>query len=186
MIWNTPRRLIFCALMGVALWVTNFTQAHVLTPIAPALPAVLAGFTTPFFLATSYLVARRGFSITATYLVFAALATFNLVMGPPGIHKLLLALLAAGAYDLVLLALKKWPEKGKLLAGFVAFTIVSLVTYVGAFQLLDLPGKDQLMKGLGAFAAIFLIEGLISTWFATWFYKRWLLSQETIRVWNAQ
>lgn len=182
MIWKSPQRLVFATLVGVALWLTNFAQAHALTLVAPALPAVVAGFTTPFFLAISFLATRRHFSITSSYLAFAGLASFNLVMGPPGAHKLVLALLSAGAYDLVLWLL---PGRGlwRLYPGFIVFTAVSLAAYVGAFQMLDLPGKDKLMTGLWAFAAIFLAEGLISTAFAIWFYRRWLLSRDSFRVW---
>ena len=181
-VWQSHERFVFAALVGVALWLVNFAQAHVLTLVNPALPAVLAGFTTPFFLAVSYIVTKRRFAITTTYVVFAGVASFNMVMGPPGVHKLLLALLSAGAYDIALILFpgtKNW----RMFPAFAIYTAVSLATYVGAFVVLNLPGKDKLLTGLAAFAVIFFVEGLISTGVAILFYRKWLLTLETVRKW---
>lgn len=184
MIWNDRGQFIFVALLGVLLWVINLSQAHILGPISAALPAVIAGFTTPFILTISWLITRKKFSITTTYVAFSCMATFNLVMGPPGIHKIFLALLAGLSFDLALMGLKRLlGQRIALYAAFTFYTIVSMATYVGAFVVLDLPGKEKLLNTVFVFAAVFYIEGLISVTIASTFYNRWLKTIPIVQEW---
>ncbi len=170
--------------MGVLLWIFSFTQAHLLGPISAALPAVVSGFTAPFVLSLSWLITRKKFAFTTSYVAYGCIATFNLVMGPPGIHKIFLTLIAGIAFDLTLWGVQRVSsELIKLYIAFMVFTIVSMANYVGAFIVLDLPGKDKLLDTVFAFAAVFFIEGLISIAVALFFYNQWLSTIPTIQEW---
>lgn len=157
--------------LAAVLFSCNIFANMVLTPIAPALAGVVAGFTVLFALSLAYLITNRWGVVTATFTLYCTAAVPTLIIGPPGVYKIILGLAAGFATDTVM---RLGPRKyfiNLILAPF-AFAGVFIVTFLYLFSTFDIPGYDQFLKVVPFVAAIFVVEGIISCLFAGHLYER--------------
>lgn len=172
-VFGNARAAIYAAILGVALNAINFLPATILTPLGfgSALAAIWGGLTAPFFFAFASLVTRRYGTVMILYISYSLLAMPTFVMGPPHPYKPVLALMAGLAYELGILLGGGFRHRS-LYVAITIFTIISIVNYVMAFRILDLPGREILEKSILVFGAVFLVLSWIATALAIKFHKR--------------
>lgn len=157
--------------LAALLFAPNLIANTFLTPIAPALGGIVAGFTVFFALALASLFTNRWGVVTATFTLYCTAAVPTLIIGPPGVYKIILGLAAGFATDTVM---RFGPRKYfiNLILGPLAFSAVFIVTFLYLFRAFDIPGYDKFLTVLPFVAAIFIVEGTISCIFAGQLYER--------------
>jgi len=135
----------------------------------PFITGFATGFTVPFFFAITYLQTKRIGSVTLLWTLYSILAIPTVLMGPPGVYKVVIGILAGAAYDLGVFVFRRGTFS--LFAGITLYTAALIALFLLAYNFLDLPGKEQITTLAWLVGSIFWIEGIISTALGVWFYR---------------
>lgn len=182
------------ATIGTATWVAAMLSGQIIVLVSgvPASSAVLNGFVVPFLLVLGVRTVRHPWSVTIAFTTYGILSIPFLLLGPPGVHKVVVAFLAGVIADLVLLAVpKKFGHASYVLAFSVWGLALAGVAWL-AFQIeaLALPGKEQFLQVFPVLTAIFVVEAAAASLVASVLFKsRKLDSHPTVnrlRVWIQQ
>ena len=164
---KTWKEILSLAVMGAAAWVAAMLsgQLIVLATGVPASSAVLNGFVVPFLLAMAVRTVRHPWSITLAFSTYGVLAVPTVLLGPPGAHKVVVALLAGLAADL---GLRVAQARLRHTAFALAFAIwgallAALARLAFEIDMLELPGKEQFLKVFWVLTAIFVIEAVAAS-----------------------
>ena len=161
---NGLRLWIIAGGFGGALFAMNLAFGAGLTYASgqPGLSGLVTGFTTAFVLFGVVAITRRFGAVTIAFTLYCLLAVPTVLMGPPGIYKILVGFAAGLALDIVLYV-AKYRFVGFLI-GFVGYVAVLLVGTYGAFMYLNLPQIERFRSAMLALAAIFTVQGWVGAW----------------------
>lgn len=170
--------LIALVTIGVATWVAAMSLGHfvVLLSGIPASSGLLNGLVVPFLLVLGARAMPTKWSVTIPFLVYGALSIPVLLLGPPGPHKILVALIAGIFTDISLRILEKLPNKH--LSYMVAFSIWGVLLALLArlaYHFLALPGKDKFIEAFWTLTAIFVVEAAIGSFLASRIFDKYRL-----------
>lgn len=171
------KSIIALVTIGVATWVAAMSLGHfvVLLSGIPASSGLLNGLVVPFLLVLGARAIPTNWSVTIPFLVYGALSIPVLLLGPPGLHKILVALVAGVATDILLRITEKLP---KHLAYMVAFSIWgALLAGLArlAYHFLALPGKDKFIEMFWTLAIFFVVEAAIGSFLASRIFDKYSL-----------
>jgi hypothetical protein len=121
------------------------------------------------------LIAKSKFNITIAFTVYGALATFTLLLGPPGVQKIPVAFIAGILTDLAFLLFYKILKIRKSWSYCFAFSIWGGLLAVLArilYEVMELPGKEKFLELFVVMVVIFVIEAAIASFFAVKIYEK--------------
>jgi len=161
------RNLLWLITVGIATWVVAAStgQLIVFATGVPASSSLLNGFIVPFLLVFGVLPSKSKFPITVAFTIYGILATFTVLLGPPGIHKFFVALVAGLTTDLLILLLYKKLKINKALSYCIAFAIWgSLLAVLArvAYEIIELPGKESFLELFWVMVVVFVVEAAIA------------------------
>jgi len=152
--------------VGIATWISAMLtgQFIVLLTNIPASSAILTGFIVPFLLIFGAKVVNHKWSITIAFVTYGIIAIPTVLLGPPGIHKVFIALLGGIVADITIQLLK---PLFKHLSYSIAMSLwgltLALLTWL-AFSFIDLPGKEMFMKAFPILTVIFTVTAFIGAY----------------------
>lgn len=169
--FNTTH-LVLCGGFGAMLFVLNFLLGATLTYVfgVPGLSGLITGLTTGFILAIAVSSSPRFSTVTIVFTLYCILAIPTVLMGPPGIYKVLVGFFSGIAYD-SLASLFRSRKIGNYL-GWTAYTIVILALTYSAFVLLKLPELEKFQEAVLMLFFVFLLEGYAGTALGHLFFKK--------------
>ncbi len=134
--------------------------------------AVISGFTVPFFLVIASRMNRQWGTATLIWTLYSALAIPTLLMGPPGTYKLIVGILGGIAYDVGYCGLRC--TTGGLYVALVLYVLTLAAGFYAVFVMGFVPQftGESAVKILAIASAVFLVEGVISTYLGNMFYER--------------
>ena len=160
------RKFLWLVTVGVATWVVAAStgQLIVFATGVPASSSLLNGFIVPFLLVLGVLPTRSKFPVTIAFTVYGILATFTVLLGPPGIQKIPVAIVAGLITDLLIILFKKL-KMNKALSYCIAFGVWGLLLAALAwivYQIMELPGKDRFEQMFFVMVVAFVVEAAIA------------------------
>ena len=179
------KQILWLITVGVATWIVAAStgQLIVFATGVNASSSLLNGFTVPFLLVFGVLASKHKFPITIAFTVYGILATFTVLLGPPGAQKIPVAFLAGLSADLlVLLLYKKW-KWNEALSYAIAFAVWGALLAVLArvlYEVMDLPGKEQFLKLFWIMVIAFVVEAVFGAFFAVKAYRKSRFSQSPL------
>jgi len=138
----------------------------------PGASGFVTGFTVPFGLALVSQINKEWGTATTSWTLYSLLAIPTLLMGLPGPYKLILGFLGGLVYDVGYCGLRF--RRAGLYVALVLYTAVLAAGFYAVWRLglfPDMP-EERVIKILVVVSAVFLVEGIISTRCATWFYSK--------------
>ena len=166
--------------LAAILFGINFLVSIFLGPIGPAAPGLVTGFSIPFMLALGYLMTGRFGTVALTFLLYSIAAIPTLLIGVPGVYKVVIGISAGLATDLVMTFFPKRFNLN-LICGLIAFGTTFVGVYLAIFWAFDVPGRDRFIEILPFLVGIFFFEGIISVLVAARLYERRLRKVPSIR-----
>ena len=167
------RGAIMAGVFGGLLFVVNFGfQALVGLFGMQGASGFATGLTVPFALALVSQINKEWGTATVSWTIYSLLAIPTLLMGLPGPYKLVLGFFGGLMYDVGYCGLHF--RKAGLYLALVLYTVVLALGFYGVWKLGLFPDMAQkrVIQVLVIISAVFLIEGVVSTWFATWFFRK--------------
>lgn len=159
------------ALFGAATWVAAMLsgQLIVLATGVPASSGLLNGFVVPFLLVLGLRALPHSWHLTVAFTVYGALAIPTVLLGPPGVHKVAVALVAGIAADLLIRVTKgKLHHSAYVLSLAVwGLLLVVMARYAFEIEALQLPGKEKFIKAFPVLAAVFVLEAVAGAFVAS-------------------
>jgi len=130
----------------------------------------ISGFTVPFFLVIACRMNRQWGTATMIWTIYSALAIPTALMGTPGAYKLLVGFVGGMAYDLAFCSLKcrSFAVYPALFAYVILLNLGFYAVYV--WGLIPELAGGSMVKILITVSVVFVIEGLISSYFANRFF----------------
>jgi len=167
------RGAIMAGVFGGLLFGINFGfQALVGLFGMPGASGFITGLTVPFALALVSQINKEWGTATVSWTLYSMLAIPTLLMGLPGPYKLILGFFGGLMYDVGYCGLHF--RKVGLYLALVLYTVILALGFYGVWRFGLFPDMTQgrVVQILVAVSAVFLVEGVVSTWFATWFFKK--------------
>jgi hypothetical protein len=158
------KELIVIALVGALLFLIEFLISSVISKVL-GLPAVgflvVIIFWTAIALLGGIIIKKIG-TFTLMALIYSLLAIPTEVFGPPGIYKIVPAVLVGGLIDLFvyLFRYKKWAYY----IGCSLGQLIGLFLFIAAYFLLGFPGKEEMIASLWFLIASYGGLALIGAW----------------------
>lgn len=157
---------ILSGAFGGLLFAINLSIGAGLTYVTgnPGFSGLITGFTTAFVLFILVSITKKFGAISIAFTLYCILAIPTVLMGPPGVYKVLVGLLCGLTFDLVI-KISKYKFFSFLL-GFFFFVLVMLIGMYLAYLYLNLPQLEKFKKLMYVLALIFTLEGWIAAWFS--------------------
>ena len=179
------KQILWLVTVGIATWIVAAStgQLIVFATGVNASSSLLNGFTVPFLLVFGVLASKSKFPITIAFTVYGILATFTVLLGPPGVQKIPVAFLAGLIADLlVLLFYKKfkWNEALSYALAFAAWGAALAVLARVLYEVMDLPGKEQFLKLFWVMVIAFVVEAVIGSFLAVKVYRKSRFAQSQL------
>jgi hypothetical protein len=179
------KNLLWLLTVGVATWVVAAStgQLIVFATGVPASSSLLNGFLVPFCLVFGVLPSKSKFPVTIAFTVYGILATFTVLLGPPGPQKIPVALVAGLVTDLLIFLLRGQLKMRDTFAYCIAFAVWGSLLAVLArvvFELLDLPGKEQFLALFLVMVVAFVVEAAVAGFVAVKVYRKSKFSQNPL------
>jgi hypothetical protein len=179
------KNLLWLITVGVATWVVAAStgQLIVFATGVPASSSLLNGFIVPFLLVFGVLPSKSKFPVTIAFTIYGILATFTVLLGPPGPHKILVALVAGLITDLLILLLYKKLKMNKALSYCIAFAVWgSLLAVLArvAYEIIELPGKESFLELFWVMVIVFVVEAAIAGIVAVKIYDKSRFAQNPL------
>ena len=127
----------------------------------PLMPAVINGLWVGLMMsAASYLLRGYMFVGTAMMFVYGVAATFTILLGPPGWHKIPIAIAMGFVWDICL-----WKSKGAVAysAASAGFMAVGFALLMLAFHLQQSPAFDKMLAALPVVVTISVVTMVIGS-----------------------
>ncbi len=168
--------------VGVATWVAAMASGQfiVLLTNVPASSAIVTGFLVPFLLVLGARAVPTNWSVTVAFTTYGILSIPFVLLGPPGVHKIVVALIAGVAADVIIRLLQKRMEHGKFVIAFSAWALLLAALAWVFFSILDLPGRDKFMQAFPVLTAVFVITAIIGSLTASTTFKRMKLADRPL------
>ena len=176
----TKKSVFALATFGAATWVAAMVTGQLvifLTGI-PASSGLVNGFVVPFLLVLGALALKTRWSVTISFTVYGILSIPVLLLGPPGVHKIIVAFIAGFMTDIFIIILDNIMDKYKrkyiityaFSFGIWGFLLTALARL--AYAILPLPGKEKFLSAFWVLAIIFVIEAVMGSWFASYLWAK--------------
>lgn len=164
---------IWAGSAGGLLFGINFAlQALVFLFEIPGASGFLSGLTVPLVLAIICQITRERGTATIAWTLYSLLAIPTQLMGIPGPYKAVLGLLGGLAYDAGYSLLRG--RRAGLFLGLLLYLIVLNAGFYSVAKLGLFPevAAENVLRILALVTAVFLVEGIVSTWAAIVVYER--------------
>ena len=167
------KRIVALVTFGATTWVAAlvFGQTIVLLTGIPASSALLNGFIVPFFLVLGSCALRTKWSITISFTVYGILSIPVLLLGPPGVHKVFVALLAGTLTDVLINMLDRFKKIVYPIAFGVWGAMLAVLARV-LYEILPLPGKEKFLAAFVTLTVVFVVEAIIGSSVASWMWNK--------------
>ena len=167
----TTKQLVFVALVGAALFVIDLLVSGIsaATGVAGAGGLINAIFFVGLATIGGLVVKKFG-SYTIMAFIYGVLAVPTLAFGPPGVHKIFLAILLGLIADTVIL-LFRYRQIGYYFSLTIA-NVLGLPVMLFAFVYLGLPGADALRQALWFLMGVYAVESVIGAWLGILLYNK--------------
>ncbi len=179
------KNILWLITVGVATWVVAAAtgQLIVFATGVNASSALLNGFIVPFLLVFGVLPSKTKFPITVAFTIYGILATFTVLLGPPGLQKIPVAIIAGFITDLVILLLYKTFKWNKALSYSIAFGIWGALLALLArilYEIMELPGKEKFLELFWIMVIVFVVEAFVAGFVAVKIYHKSKFSQNPL------
>lgn len=153
--------------VGVATWVVAaFTgQFIVFATGYPASSSLINGFIVPFLLVFGVLPSKSKYPVTIAFTVYGILATFTVLLGPPGLQKIPVAFVAGLVTDLLIHILHRKLKVKQTLTYCIAFAVWGSLLAILArllYEIMELPGKEKFLELFLVMVVVFVVEAAIA------------------------
>ena len=171
------KNFLWLVTVGVATWIVAAStgQLIVFATGVNASSSLLNGFTVPFLLVFGTLASRVNFPVTIAFTTYGILATFTVLLGPPGIQKIPVALLSGIVTDLLVLLLHKKLKWNEAFSYSIAFAVwVALLAFLARvlYEIMELPGKEKFLELFWVMVVAFVVEAVIGGYMAVKVYQK--------------
>ena len=179
------KNFLWLVTVGVATWIVAAStgQLIVFATGVNASSSLLNGFTVPFLLVFGVLASKSKFPVTIAFTTYGILATFTVLLGPPGIQKIPVAFLAGLATDLMVLLLHKKLKWNEALSYSIAFGVWGALLALLArllYEIMELPGKEKFLELFWIMVVVFVVEAFIAGYVAVKAYRKSRFSQNPL------
>jgi hypothetical protein len=161
--------------LGAATWVAAMAsgQLIVLATGVPASSAALNGFVVPFLLVFGVeAIPAARWRMTIAFGVYGVLAIPTVLLGPPGPHKILVALAAGILTDMVLHGMRRFSPYFRNAVAFALWgALLALLARV-FYALLPLPGKEKFLDAFVALTIVFVVLSVIGSAVGTFVFRK--------------
>lgn len=177
--------LLWLVTVGVATWVVAAAtgQLIVFATGVNASSSLLNGFIVPFLLVFGILPSKSKFPVTIAFTVYGILATFTVLLGPPGLQKIPVAFTAGIVTDLLILLLNKKLKIKESISYCIAFAVWGALLAALAkvlYEIMELPGKEKFVELFWIMVVAFVIEATIAGFVAVKIYQKSKFSQNPL------
>ncbi|MEI7868464.1 MAG: hypothetical protein WCI11_11280 [Candidatus Methylumidiphilus sp.] len=147
---------------GGMLYAINMTLGAGLTYATgnPGFSGLITGFTTSFVLYMLMSTTKKFGAISIAFTLYCLLAIPTVLMGPPGVYKVIVGLICGLTFDSILYIFRY--KFYSFLLGFLGYVLVMLAGTYLAYSSLNLPQLEKFKSFMFVLAAIFIIEGWIA------------------------
>jgi hypothetical protein len=165
---------IVAGVFGAAMWALSFATGAMLVYATgiPGLSGFVTGLIQPFFLVVVIKIVPRFGAFVLAFSVYAILSIPTVLLGPPGVYKILIAVFSGLCAEFVL-AITRRRTWGIFLA-FITFGIALSVSAYAAFHLMHLPGAEAFEKAFPFIATIYTVETVVGAAIGIWVFRRYL------------
>lgn len=185
------RVILSLAAIGTATWVAAMLsgQLVVLASGVPASSAVLNGLVVPFLLVLGVRTVQYPWSVTISFTTYGILSIPFLLLGPPGIHKPFVALVAGVGTDLVLMATRRHMKHAAYVLAFAfwGLLLAGLARMAYEVEALHLPEKEKFVAAFPALTVIFIAEAALASLVASILFSKRRLDEhpsvKRLRAW---
>lgn len=178
--------ILWLVTVGVATWIVAAStgQLIVFATGVNASSSLLNGFTVPFLLVFGVMVSKKcKFPVTIAFTTYGILATFTVLLGPPGIQKIPVAFIAGLVTDLLILLLNKKLKLNEAWAYAIAFAVWGgLLAFLARvlYEIMELPGKEQFLELFWVMVVAFVVEAVIGAFVAVKVFRKSRFSQSQL------
>lgn len=168
--------------VGVATWVAAMAsgQLIVLLTNVPASSAIVTGFLVPFLLVLGARAVPTNWSVTVAFSTYGVLSIPFVLLGPPGVHKIVVALVAGIVADIIIRLLKKRMEHGTFVVAFAAWSLLLATLAWAFFRILDLPGREKFIQAFPVLTVVFIVTAVIGSFTGSTIFKKMKLADRPI------
>lgn len=145
----------------------------------PGFSGLITGLTTSFVLYILYRLTNKFGAITIAFTIYSILAIPTVLLGAPGIYKIIIGLLSGLAFDTVLYFFK-YKFKGYIV-GFFVFVLVMIPLTYYSYVYLALPNLEKFKNAIFMLAGIFIVEGWIAAFLAKIFFNKRLKNLSSVK-----
>jgi hypothetical protein len=166
------KELVFIALMGVILFLIEFLISSVIST-ALGLPAVGFLFVIIFWTTLAVLggiIIRKIGTFTLMAFIYAFLAIPTTVFGPPGIYKIIPAVLVGFFIDIFVFIFKY--RKWAYCIGAALGQLVGLFLFIAAYFIMGFPGKEEMIQSIWFLIASYGVLALLGAWIGIRLYSK--------------
>lgn len=171
------KKFLWLITVGVATWIVAAStgQLIVFATGVNASSSLLNGFLVPFLLVFGVLPSKGKFPVTIAFTIYGILATFTVLLGPPGLQKIPVAMIAGFVTDLLILLLYKKAKINQALSYSIAFAVWGgLLAFLALllYEIMELPGKEKFLEFFWVMAIAFVVEAAIASFVAVKIYNK--------------
>lgn len=179
------KNLLWLVTVGVATWVVAAAtgQLIVFATGVNASSSLLNGFIVPFLLVFGVLPSKSKFPVTVAFTIYGVLATFTVLLGPPGLQKIPVAFAAGLVTDLLILLLNKKLKINESISYCIAFAVWGALLAVLArvlYEIMELPGKEKFIELFWVMVVAFIVEATIAGFVAVKIYHKSKFAQNPL------
>lgn len=179
------KNILWLVTVGVATWIVAAStgQLIVFATGVNASSSLLNGFTVPFLLVFGTMASKIKFPVTIAFTTYGILATFTVLLGPPGIQKVPVAFIAGLVTDLLILLLYKKLRWNEALSYSIAFAVWgALLAFLARvlYEVMELPGKESFLELFWVMVVAFVVEAIIGAFVAVKVYRKSRFSQSPL------
>lgn len=179
------KNILWLVTVGVVTWIVAASTGQLIVFVTGinASSSLLNGFTVPFLLVFGTMASKFKFPITVAFTTYGFLATFTLLLGPPGIQKIPVAFVSGLVTDLLVLLLYKKLRWNDALSYSIAFGVWgALLAFLARvlYEIMVLPGKEQFLELFWVMVVAFVVEAVIGGFLAVKVYRKSRFSQSSL------
>jgi uncharacterized protein YneF (UPF0154 family) len=179
------KSFLWLVTVGVATWVAAAStgQLIVFATGVPASSSLLNGFLVPFLLVFGILPSKSKFPVTIAFTVYGILATFTVLLGPPGAQKIPVAFVAGLITDGLIFLMRKQSKIKEPLMYSIAFAVWGALLAALArvlYTIMDLQGKEQFFAYFNVMVIVFVVGAIIGSFAAVTVYRKSKFAQNPL------
>jgi hypothetical protein len=180
------RSLTLCGGFGAISFVIMWSLGSILL-IATGLPLVggiASSIANAFVLIIGILLVGRVGAATLISLTLTTLAIPTVILGPPGVYKILLGLFMGVAFEalLAIFRYKRWIYVFGLAITFAASVPMEYVL----FKILGFPAAEQLKSMIFLIMAVYFVNAMFGSWLGMRFYDKKISKLQIVQMWKGK